>query len=714
MTGLAGVGAHRARAITDRGSRPSAERPSAELTFAHRVVTFVAAIALFGVCFATWATSVQLLVTNIVSFVGFGAALALAAAALTVRTGRRLMRVDAALLLASIGLLIGWAISTVYFQSAYGTDEAAFEQYAAMLMTHGTDPYGANLLPALSMFRVPVQFATFTMSGSTVSQLGYPALPVLLIAAAVPLTHGFQTVVIVNVVALAVTTIVMFRLLPAPVRALGPLVVVGLPILFGFAVAGVNAIIMMALLVVVAHRWCRVGVTGQLSRSDYVRAVALGLAISTQQLAWFVTPFVLIGIYLSRRGQFGRGLAARLAGRYAGIAVGTFLALNATFIAWGPEAWLRGVLSPLTQNAIPYGQGLVDLTLFLHIGGGRLRYYTYAAALLYLGLLALFAVNYRTLGPAAFILPSIALYVPTRSLGEYFMCLVAVWTVAAATTRSADFATAAAWHVPLRLTGWAGGRGRAVLAVVAILPALAAVVFAATAPAPLDMTITGITTNGQLQSVWRVTARVTNNSDDALQPHFATNYIGQATSYWNVLQGPATLAPHTAATYSLAAPNRGSMPGITTPFTLQAVTDSPDTISSSTLYTPANYSASIDPEYVDAVLPAGSGTTLHVQLRSSFGRLVHKAGVEVALAQLIYAQTALIPAEAVINGRPQGQTPVYADTDAAGVATFHITDDSPQGQPIYFQSWVLAPTGYPYGYSEIVPIFWAAHPGGNS
>jgi hypothetical protein len=112
----------------------------------------------------------------------------------------------------------------------------------------------------------------------------------------------------------------------------------------------------------------------------------------------------------------------------------------------------------------------------------------------------------------------------------------------------------------------------------------------------------------------------------------------------------------------------------------------------------------LEPGYVDQIIASDGSTTFQVYLRSPFGRLVYKAGVRVALGQIIYGQEALIDAQASINGQPEGRTPVDAYTNSQGVATFHISDPQPQDQPIYFQAWI--DSSYPYGYSDIVPVLW--------
>ena len=130
-------------------------------------------------------------------------------------------------------------------------------------------------------------------------------------------------------------------------------------------------------------------------------------------------------------------------------------------------------------------------------------------------------------------------------------------------------------------------------------------------------------------------------------------------------------------------------------------------MSSSKLLLPEPFICTIVPNHVDRVVGPGRSVKLSVRLRSPFGALVHRRGVRVELGQIIYGQSQLVPAEARIDGAPEGQTPVRQTTNARGVATFRITDSSPQGQPIYFQAWGISKAGYPFGYSEVVDVLWS-------
>jgi len=103
----------------------------------------------------------------VISVTGFAAELVLVVAALVLPVDR-LRHVDLALMLIGLLVLTGWALFAIYMQPGYGTDEAAFVQYGASALLHGHNPYQANLTPALSEFRVPVQYATYLLGGGIV------------------------------------------------------------------------------------------------------------------------------------------------------------------------------------------------------------------------------------------------------------------------------------------------------------------------------------------------------------------------------------------------------------------------------------------------------------------------------------------------------------------------------------------------------------------
>jgi hypothetical protein len=535
----------------------------------------VALLGLFWPMMNAWGDVVSVPASGLAVVAMTGGALWLAAAVATARSEEALEGLDRWLLVLGLLVLAGQLATRLAGSSGYGTDEASFEQSAANLLLHGHDPYGVDLTAALGAFSTPSKYLTYTMTGGTVSTFGYPALPVLVVAPFVQLTGGGQAVPIADTFVLMLATVLLFRQLPRPWRGLAIVLCVGFPALAGFAYTGVNLIIAMTALLIAAFRWTATGRQGRLGRDGVVRAVAFGLALSCNQLAWFIAPFLLVGIFLIRRAEVGSRGAAGVVVRYLGVAGATFAILNAPFILWNPGAWLDGVAAPLTQHAIPYGQGLIGLTLFLRLGGGMLDAYNYAAALLYIALLLLYASRFRTLGRACFVFPLLALFVSGRSLAEYWMTTIAVIAVGVLSAEESDIRAAS----PLRLWPGSSPTVRRWATGALFIPAAAALALAVATPQPLDLHIVRARSNPTLRAVQEIQVWAHNSTNGALEPHFATNMSGQAV-LWETRSGPRVLPAHASAIYRLTAPDASSMPGNGTKFTVEAVTGSPRTISS--------------------------------------------------------------------------------------------------------------------------------------
>ena len=672
----------------------------------HRLLLVVAAIGLFGPAITAWSSIIQLPLAGAIATGVFAVAIVLVAMAVACRTEKALDRLDWAVLLVAVVLLGAWAATELYFYPAYGTDEAAFVQYAAQLTRHGHNPYQTDLLPALTEFRVPQ--GTNKLDGTIASNLAYPALSFLLVIPAILVTHGVQAVIALNTCFLAAEMFLVFFFLPRPYRPLSVVIVVGLPFLFNNTLGGVIVTMTIPFMIVVARNWSNIGQGGRLRRSGVLQGVCLGLAASITQFPWFVAPFLLLGLWRFRSRELGFRRGSGVVTRFFLTACGTALLINAPFIVWSPDAWISGILSPLFQHAIPFGQGLVDATAFFYIGGGNLAYYTYAAIASLIALLIAYGIYIERLWKLAFILPSAVFLFSTRSLSEYLIMMVAVWIVSVVVAGDGIGPRA-----EVSRTKRAGFHGlplvRSVALGIPVVVGVTCIVLALTTVPPLSISIKGIETNGQFGSVWRIRALVSNRSNRSIEPHFATVASGYMTSFWYAVAGPHTLRPGERALYTLVAPNVGSMPSVTRSFALQAVTASPETISSSAVVTPEGLEAYISPNYVNAIVPLGKSVTLRVELRSPFGAPVRRRGVRIALGQVIYAQDAPIPAEAQINSAPPGQSPVAVMTDGEGVATFQVRNNFVQGgNPVYFQAYVDPIGGFPYGYSKVVSVQWSA------
>ena len=539
----------------------------------------MAAIGLLWPTYLAWGGIVASPATGVAVIALFAGLLWLIHAIVAADDEAALARLDRWLLVVGLLVLAAWA--AVYLRvHDYGTDEAAFTQGAATLLLHGHNPYGAHLVGWLNTFGLNSRFLTYTMGGGMVDTFGYPSLPLLLVAPTVWLTGGGQAVPILDVAVLMAATAVGFRALPSPLRPLALIVAIGFPTLGIFAVSGLVEILTMAALAVVATRWTDIGATGRLTRRDVVRGVALGLALSSNQLAWFVVPFLLVGIYLVRVPGLGRRGAIGAAGRLLAIGVAVFVLINAPFIVWDPGAWLGGVAAPLTQHAIPYGQGLIGLTLFLRLGGGSLDAFNDAGMAIYFALLVLYAARARRLGAAWMILPTAAFFVSGRSLGGYWMVLGIPMLVSVATTDPRPLRAAA--QLSLR----AGRRLSAAALTLCFVPAALCLTLALTVRSPLEMHVVSAASDPTVDAVSQVRVVVRNRSGRPITPHFSLDSAGQAMGFLRIAAGPRSLSPGTSALYTLTAGDAGAMSPDGTPFVVQAVSAAPRAISSSPSFSP--------------------------------------------------------------------------------------------------------------------------------
>ncbi len=259
------------------------------------------------------------------------------------------------------------------------------------------------------------------LNGQPVTSLSYPALAFESYLPLLSLGLKTQVATWTNVAAWAGGSVALFAVLP---RRLAPLaaIVASLDVYTGYAVGGVTDALFVPLLIGAAVRWDQF--PAQRGRAAWRGPVLLGLAMAIKQTPWLVAPFVLAGIVTEARRHGNRASAARCGLRYTGIAFGAFAVPNMPYFAASPAAWLRGVLTPFSSQVVPAGQGLVSVSLSLPVGGGSLRAYSLAAAVVMLALLGCYAAAYPALKPATFLLPSVVLFFATRSFGSYLVMLL--------------------------------------------------------------------------------------------------------------------------------------------------------------------------------------------------------------------------------------------------------------------------------------------------
>ena len=599
---------------------------------------------------------------------------------------RRQHQIGWAALFAVLVALALWSYFQVFIAPDYATDEIAFDQYAAQLALHGINPYLHSMAPAFPMFHVSPNGYTFQLNGQPITALSYPALSFEAYLPLLALGLTTQAAVWINVAAWALGAVILYAVLP---RNLAPLaaVVASVDIYIGYAAGGVTDCLFVPLLVGAAVGWDRFASTRGLAAGR--GPVLMGLAMAVKQTPWLVAPFVVVGIVLeSRRGGWHQ--AARDGLRYAGIAAVAFLVPNLPYLIGAPQAWLRGILTPLSAQAVPAGQGLISLGLSLGVGGGSLLAYNVAAVVVLAAVLACYVVTYPALKPATFLLPSVVLFFATRSFGSYLVMLIPAAIAAAATTRRPPGAAWRHWKLIALL-------GTAISAV--------AVTAAVAAGSPLAMSIESVRTTGQLATVEQLTLAVDNTTGASVRPAFTIEDGTTLTAFWRRQEGPAVLRPHQRASYTIVAPSYFAMPSIGAGFQVLAFLQSPASVSRTSAYLASAWRVILQPDAINDPVAIGQQITVQAEIVNRLDQPVRNANLPVYLGQVIYAQRGLQYSQAFINQGLGGQTPVEALTNAAGVATFTIHSPVAGSDPVYFEANLVNPASfYPYGYSPILAV----------
>ncbi|MFD5341430.1 hypothetical protein [Streptomyces hawaiiensis] len=537
----------------------------------HRVLTLLADIGLLIGTRAVWTSAAghRPAVAAVISLC-YASILACGVLALVVRGARSLARVDGCVLVTGVTLTL-----CAWIMLHNGSDEALLTTQAARELAAGHPVYGQ---PWPWLFGHGVAL-TPTVTGGYDYTYGYPPLAPLLTVPFLWLGHGGTPATAVSTGALIAGTVVLWRMLPAPWRSAATLVCLGFGMLPSYGRLGYPAIVALALLVPVVVRWTRTGQGGRLGTAGLARAVCLGVACAAQQLPWFLAPFLLAGIYAVRRGELGGRAAALVVARFAGTAAGVWLLINAYFVVSEPGRWLTGIALPLTQGAVLHGQGVVGISLYLTDGSDRLDWYSHASLLLLAGLLALFVLFVRRLGPAATVLPWCAFYLATRSQDGYYLLMTPLWLAAAVTAPASAFARA--WQPrPGLLSGPHRRPARIAATALLLAPALACAAVAATGTPPLRMRVTAAR-HPTAATVSRLALQVTNTGDTALTPHFTLTTGQGMDPYWRVVRGPRTLPAHGTARFELRPPaGRFPLPRPGVRIRLRAFTASPQTLSS--------------------------------------------------------------------------------------------------------------------------------------
>jgi hypothetical protein len=483
-------------------------------------------------------------------------------------------------------LALGAVVVTVLFpqsieistRSFYPTDSAAFDQEAARALVHGADPYITSMPGVAHLLSVPSHYWTYTVEGGHVTQFSYPAGSFLLNLPATAL--GLHLPVDwTDLVAWLVTIVLLFVLLPSPLRWLAGLIGVTPFFVGSFSSGGTDAMF-LPFLVVAVWRWDRYGRSSEQGLARWVGPIALGVACAIKQTPWFLVPMLVTGVFLEARR---RGSApTRLSARYLITVAAVFVAVNLPFLVWHPRSWAHGTLIPLTGGLVADGQGLVTLATHGLTGGVNLDLLSLAGALALVGSVAAFVAWYPYLKRLWPLLMTIPFFVSPRSLSSYLLDLIPVALVAAL---SVD-------EVPRREPEEKSQRhvlARPSVLVVA-LSGLGVVLasFAAFNGPPLQLSVHSIVTSHGGRQLDAVTVSVDNQTSAALVPHFLVN-TGTSQNYegfWAPSErGTVVLEPHDPETITLHPPAHQDAPRRGARWLVEAYTVGPSWLSTSPLET---------------------------------------------------------------------------------------------------------------------------------
>lgn len=225
-----------------------------------------------------------------------------------------------------------------------------------------------------------------------------------------------------------------FFLIPAPFFAAG---ITDMRIIyFIFVVAGLayavwripkkNKLILVAFAIISLELWNSLadGETGSivfpflliawmsLGKNRWTSAIAMGLAVTTKQTAWFYLPLYLILLWHKT------GLKTLI---FTGAVIGTvFVLTNAYYIVPDPGLWLMSILSPMKDPMFPIGVGLVNIATSGLVDIKSPLPFTILEILVFIGAIIWYIRNCGRYPLAGVVISVVPLFFAWRSLWSYF------------------------------------------------------------------------------------------------------------------------------------------------------------------------------------------------------------------------------------------------------------------------------------------------------
>lgn len=538
----------------------------------------------------------------------------------------------------------------------YATDELAFDQYAASVILHGHNPYVASMLPSLNLFHVPQINWSFTVGGQLIDHLSYPALSILLFAPFAGLSP--LAAMYVDAVFWVLSVWLLYFALPPLFKSLS--LFFGASSLFlGSITFGVTDSLLMPFLIVLAWKW-HWFFEEQRGLKRYLPPVMLGLAMAVKQTAWFLLPVLVLAVYKETKSM-------RQTLQFTSAAVIAFIVPNLFFIAASPQAWFNDIAAPFFSGLLPSGLGIIRLPL-MHVGGGYLSLYSLCAVLLLLGLLVDEWLNYERVRWMLFLVPSLVLFLPTRSFWEYLIDLFPVFFVSVLANRTGPtgWLATAATPAPAR-KNWS--------LLVTYTPFLLALLAAIVTPSPILIKKVQLHYSGALHGVDKISVTIQNGARQTVTPHVTLLNLGKFEAPWRITNPTAEVQSGSLKTYVVVPSKASDVNLLRNGFSVDLFTSHPASVSSSPTYSPSSWRSAI----------SRTGDEIHVTISTGSG-----PGVSVSNFPVVVQK---------INNQMQVVSTQLKRTDANG----SISLSEPVNSAFSYQAYLGGGNGADgFGYSDII------------
>jgi len=150
-----------------------------------------------------------------------------------------------------------------------------------------------------------------------------------------------------------------------------------------------------------------------------VSGLFYGLACAMKQTPWLLAPFLLIYMLRAEETKDLRDRLLRTV-RFAAVAVAVFLVINLPFMVQNVTAWLRDVLTPMTEDLVMLSQG-VSLSTEAGLLPVAKAFYTVLLVAVSIVLIINYLVYFDRLRYVFWIFPGIMLWFSYRALTNYII-----------------------------------------------------------------------------------------------------------------------------------------------------------------------------------------------------------------------------------------------------------------------------------------------------